>query len=168
MCTLFGGMPASLQLELCPAYCCCCLLLHPQADVAADPSLLQDGGRQSRQVKLLCACVSLVLQRQPAALAESLPELLAFCIQARGYFCSSRSTRAESSCCCRQSGICRHSDCLGGHAAATENSCIVPQPCAACSNRGTSRPRSSTASCVTWSWPKVRRLAAVAGHDSMP
>ena len=62
----------------------CCRLLPSQASCWLTPSLLQDGGRQSRQVKLLCACVTLVLQRQPAALAESLPELLAFCIQARG------------------------------------------------------------------------------------
>ena len=45
--------------------------------------MLQDAGRQSRQVKLLCACVGLVLQRQPGALEECLPELLAFCIQVR-------------------------------------------------------------------------------------
>lgn len=56
----------------------------PHACATAGPRLAlpQDAGRQSRQVRLLCACVALVLQRQPGALAESLPELLAFCIQA--------------------------------------------------------------------------------------
>lgn len=48
---------------------------------------LQDAGRQSRQVKLLCACVAVLLQRQPSALAESLPELLSFCIQVCGGLC---------------------------------------------------------------------------------
>jgi hypothetical protein len=67
------------------------------------PFLLQDGGRQSRQVKLLCACVSLVLQRQPAALAESLPELLAFCIQARGCW---PGLAAPALKLCFGSGIC--------------------------------------------------------------
>lgn len=43
----------------------------------------QDAGRQSRQVKLLCACVGLALQHQPASLAEALPELQSFCIQVR-------------------------------------------------------------------------------------
>jgi hypothetical protein len=46
-----------------------------------DTNACQDAGRQSRQVKLLCACVGLALQRQPASLAEALPELQAFCIQ---------------------------------------------------------------------------------------
>lgn len=46
-----------------------------------DTAACMDAGRQSRHVKLLCACVALVLQRQPMALAESLPELLSFCIQ---------------------------------------------------------------------------------------
>lgn len=53
--------------------------MHPMLVSAA----LQDAGRQSRQVKLLCACVGLALQHQPASLAEALPELQSFCIQVR-------------------------------------------------------------------------------------
>ncbi|KAI7844730.1 hypothetical protein COHA_001817, partial [Chlorella ohadii] len=49
-----------------------------------DTNACQDAGRQSRQVKLLCACVGLALQHQPASLAEALPELQSFCIQLRG------------------------------------------------------------------------------------
>lgn len=51
------------------------------ANCMQDVSGCADAGRQSRHVKLLCACVALVLQRQPHALAESLPELLSFCIE---------------------------------------------------------------------------------------
>ncbi|KAL4424376.1 hypothetical protein ABPG75_001677 [Micractinium tetrahymenae] len=51
------------------------------ANCMQDVSACSDPGRQGRHVKLLCACVALVLQRQPHALAESLPELLAFCIE---------------------------------------------------------------------------------------
>lgn len=35
-------------------------------------------------MRLLCACCGLVLRHQPGALEESLPELLAFCIQVGG------------------------------------------------------------------------------------
>lgn len=51
------------------------------ANCMQDISACTDAGRQSRHIKLLCACVALVVQRQPHALAESLPELLAFCIE---------------------------------------------------------------------------------------
>ncbi|KAL4440097.1 hypothetical protein ABPG75_003098 [Micractinium tetrahymenae] len=51
------------------------------ANCMQDVSACSDPGRQGRHVKLLCACVALVLQRQPHALSESLPELLAFCIE---------------------------------------------------------------------------------------
>ncbi|KAI3436356.1 hypothetical protein D9Q98_002409 [Chlorella vulgaris] len=51
------------------------------ANCMQETNASQDAGRQSRQVKLLCACVAVLLQRQPSALAESLPELLSFCIQ---------------------------------------------------------------------------------------
>ena len=51
------------------------------ANCMADISGCSDAVRQSRHVRLLCACVTLVAARQPGALAESLPELLSFCIQ---------------------------------------------------------------------------------------
>lgn len=103
---------------------------------ASPPPRPQDAGRQSRQVKLLCACVSLVLQRQPATLGESLPELLAFCIQVR------RGARAA----------------LVQLQAAQEMSQVAQSPLhffpplsTRRSTRGTSRPRSCTAPSRTWS-----------------
>lgn len=67
-------------------------------------------------MRLLCACVGLVLRHQPGALAESLPELLAFCIQVieglgGGWCCVSacmrRRSAAKAACCLVRIAACR-------------------------------------------------------------
>lgn len=134
-----------------------CLLAARAPASHAKPAFLfapakQDAGRQSRQVKLLCACVGLVLQRQPASLAEALPELLSFCIQARG-----RRFAAGQWLCGQGREGKKASRAVGPdvrrqgreQGPGRSRSLVLSRP-HLCSIRGTSRLQTCIGSCVTW------------------
>lgn len=106
------------------------------ANCMQDISSCVDPGRQSRHVKLLCACVALVLQRQPHALAESLPELLSFCIEV-GFAAAGRRSRWGRRCAGRvamrllrtwRAGCERRPPCCAGRMRTWESPCCRHLP----------------------------------------